>query len=105
MRFFIIDYSEIHYKSKGKDTPPARRRGKFIQIRKDKTEYLVLSPGDFTAYHANIAEKFFSQNEIEGTYNNKRDHYEIRNPDWDIVGGGMWSINEKEKRRIRLFNG
>jgi hypothetical protein len=76
---------------------PERRHGKFIQIRSDETEYLLLSPGDLSAYHANIVELFFSEKQIEGMYNGKQDYYEINAPGWKIIGGGMWAINETEK--------
>lgn len=97
MRFHLIDYSELFYKTIVKTAIPAKRIGKFVQIRDNNTEYLVLSPKDFSAYHAHIAERFFTQKGIAGTYNAKCDHFEVKEPDWHIVGGGIWAINEKQR--------
>ncbi len=97
MKFFLIDYSELFYKTTAKKKIPRKRAGKFVQLRNNDMEYLLLSPKDFAVYHANIVERFCTEKGIAGTYNIKRDHFEINEPHWEIVGGGIWTINEKEK--------
>jgi hypothetical protein len=97
MGFVLIDYSELHYASLKSNKVPPKRTGKFIQIRHFETEYLLLSPIELSPYHANIAGRFFSREHIKGRFNKKQDHFEVLDPEWEVVGGGMWSINEKEK--------
>jgi hypothetical protein len=97
MRFVITDYSHLYYVILSRTGLPVRRHGKFIQIRDDEVEYFLLSPREFSAYHANIVERFFLERQIEGQYNGKRDYFEINAPGWRIIGGGMWAINDKDK--------
>lgn len=95
--FIFLDYSEIYYQTTGKTSVPDKRLGKFVQIRNDGTEYLVLSPKGLSVYHANIVERFFTQREIKGRYNGKGDQYEIDEEGWEILGGGLWAINETDR--------
>lgn len=79
---------------------PLKRGGKFVQIINHSTsnEYLVLSPRELSVYHANIVERFCAlQGAIQGSYNAKRDFFEIYDPAWKVVGGGMWAIDDEEK--------
>ncbi len=99
--FIFLDYSEIYYSAIGKSSIPDKRLGKFVQIRNDATEYLVLSPKGLSVYHANIVERFFTQRKIEGKYNSKGDYYEICEGEWEITGGGIWAISETD-RLLRL---
>jgi len=101
MSFNLIDYSKVYFKSVLKTPVPARRDGKFIQVRNNNHEYLLLSPVELTAYHANIAERFFSGRGIGGRFNKKMDYYEVGDPEWEIIGGGMWSVDEG-KKTLRL---
>lgn len=34
---------------------------------------------------------------IAGTYNAKKDFFEIQDPDWEFIGGGVWAIDEENK--------
>jgi len=103
MKFKIIDYSDIYFKTISKADVPSNRGGKFIQIRNEDAEYLVLSPEGLSSFHANIVGRFCLLNGIEGKYTTKKmDKYEIHDPEWIIVGGGKWVIGEKEKR-FHLF--
>jgi hypothetical protein len=95
MDFVLIDYSLSFYKKTAKKTMPAGRSGKFVQIRDLSTEYLVLSNRELSPYHADIAERFFLERGIGGDYNRKRDHYLISDPEWEIIGGGMWSVDSE----------
>ena len=97
MGFVLIDYSDIYYTSLHNSFVPLKRAGKFVQIRRFEDEYLLLSPVELTPYHANIAERFFSGRDVKGRLNKKKDHFECLDPEWDIIGGGMWSIDEKER--------
>ncbi len=97
IKFILKDYSKAYFKTTAKKDIPQKRTGKFIQTRKADTEYLVLAPKELKVYHANIVERFFMENGIKGKYNKKHDYYKIDDPDWEIVGGGTWKINEKDK--------
>jgi hypothetical protein len=94
MEFVFIFYPE------GRGSPvPAGGGGKFVQIRGNGTEYLVLSARELSVYHANIVERFCLQRSgINGSYNNKRDHYVIHDPDWTVAGGGIWQMDDKVLR-------
>jgi hypothetical protein len=94
MKCILIDYGNVAPRA-------AERRGKFIQVRRSDTEYLVLSPRAGAAYHANIAERFFSEMGVPGRYNRKRDSYQVKAPGWSIVGGGHFELNE-DWREFRL---
>ncbi len=98
MTFRLLHYSSIHY---GR-TVPEQRNGKFIQVRHDDTEFLVLSPRDLTAYHANIAERFFSEQGVAGSTNAHRTDFRSQDAEWEIVGGGSWEQDESA-RTLRLF--
>ena len=56
MAFLLIDYSELYFTKIKKIDMPARRSGKFIQIQNEaeQREYLVLSPGELSVYHAKL---------------------------------------------------
>lgn len=95
--FIFLDYSEIYYKTVGRPSVPDKRLGKFIQIRHNDTEYLILSPKGLSVYHANIVERFFTERSISGDYNGKGDHYEIAEDGWKVIGGGIWAINETDR--------
>jgi len=92
--FILLDYSEIYYREIGKTSVPDKRLGKFVQIRNNGTEYLVLSPKGLSVYHANIVERFFTHRKVRGNYNGKGDHYVIGEDGWQILGGGIWAIND-----------
>lgn len=102
MSFVFIDYSNDLKSKKTSPVISPKRNGKFIQVRRDTDEYLVLSPKASSLYHANIAEKFLHEKGIQGRYNAKGDLYEISDPGWDIKGGGLWSIDDQEKT-LHLF--
>jgi hypothetical protein len=89
MRLEVMDYSHKHFSS-----PPRQRRGKFIQVLSEGSEYIVMSPKEQSAFHANIAELFFSSRGLRGSYNHKRDNYSIDHPGWSILGGGYWELDE-----------
>jgi hypothetical protein len=100
MSFTFIDYSATYFTAIAKQPIPAKRSGKFVQIINHPTndEYLVLSPRELSVYHANIVERFCALNgAIQGSYNAKSDYFEIHDPDWEVIGGGMWELDEEEK--------
>jgi len=100
MRFHFIDYSATYFKTIAKKHLPSRRSGKFVQIINHSTndEYLVLSPKELSVYHANIVERFCLLNgDIPGSYNAKKDYFEIHDPDWEVTCGGVWAIDEENK--------
>lgn len=95
--FILLDYSEIYYGAIRKASLPDKRLGKFVQIRNNGTEYIVLSPKGLSVYHAHIVELFFTERKIRGDYNRKGDHYRIYENGWEVLGGGMWAINETDR--------
>jgi|Deesub1362A_J573_1020465.scaffolds.fasta_scaffold09760_2 hypothetical protein len=100
MDFVLVDYSEVYYRVITKTAMPEKRSGKFVQIKNYETdrEYLVLSPKGLSTYHANIVERFcLLNNKIKGSYNEKRDYFEIHDPEWYVIGGGMWMLDETNK--------
>lgn len=103
-KFILIDYSEVFFRTISKSHIPSERGGKFIQIRNENTEYLVLSPRELSSFHANIIERFCMLNGLTGEYTTKKmDEYDITDPDWIIIGGGKWFFNDHEKW-IHLFD-
>lgn len=89
--------SVIDYSARAKGVPEPRRGGKFIHVRLSvptKTDYIIMAPREMAVFHANIAKMFFEDQGIVGTYNHKRDNYTIAHPDWDILGGGHWEMDE-----------
>jgi hypothetical protein len=97
----LIDYSEIYYRRLAKAPMPSVRSGKFVQIRSDDEEYLVLSPPELSKYHATIVERFCGLRDIRGEYNPARDKYFVNDPEWDVIGGGFWEL-DATKKSLRL---
>lgn len=97
--FKVIDYSDTYFEKRKK---PDSRGGKFIQVSGEEGDFIVFSPISHAPYHANIAESFFSSKSIQGTFNPDKDHFTHHSTDWNILGGGHWSIDEKD-RRLELF--
>lgn len=103
MKTVIVDYSKMYYHNiKGIDIPD-KYIGKFVQIKHENTEYLVFSPKEFTKYHADIVEKFCSEQVLSGFYNAVKKLYEIHDPGWFIIGGGKFEWDKAEKQ-IRLYD-
>jgi len=98
--FEIVDLSEPFYAAKGKATPP-ERGGKFVVMRNDAigAEYLVLSPAAQSFYHANVVEQFclLERFRIPGHYMKKGERFVLDDPDWMVVGGGMWDMDALKK--------
>ena len=103
MAFELIDYIQLYYTEIAKTDVPPVIIGKFVQIRNESMEYLVLSPRDFTKYHANIVERFCLDKRIEGSYDLDRKRYDIYDQEWDIVGGGKFEI-DATKQTIRFYD-
>ncbi|HUJ17159.1 MAG TPA: hypothetical protein VL197_04125, partial [Nitrospirota bacterium] len=72
MAIIFIDYMQLYYQEVAKTAVPAVTGGKFVQIRKGASLYLVFSPTEFTKYHANIVERFCMDKGIEGRYDAER---------------------------------
>lgn len=103
MNVFLIDYSELYYSNVAKTAVPEKRKGKFIQIRNRKTDYLVFSPTEFSPYHTNIVERFCLDRGIAGSCGGERKSFDIHDPDWTIAGGGKFEI-DKAKKYVRLYD-
>jgi len=103
MPFILIDYTPFYYTSLAGTPVPAVVIGKFVQIRNGNTLYLVLSPKEFTKYHANIVERFCMDKCIEGRYDVKREKFTITDHEWQIVGGGKFEL-DANKKAIKLYD-
>jgi hypothetical protein len=103
MAIELIDYTQLYYTAIAKTDVPPVIIGKFVQIRNESLEYLVLSPKEFTKYHANIVERFCLDEGLEGGYDPDRKRYDIYDQEWDIVGGGKFEI-DTTKQTIRFYD-
>ncbi|MBI5847172.1 MAG: hypothetical protein HZB31_04360 [Nitrospirae bacterium] len=104
MNFMLLDLSEVYFIRIQKTPVPHKRGGKFVQLRNSDGEYLVFSPKELSSFHANIVERFCLMQKLKGRYTSKRmDSYEIDDPEWEVVGGGKWHIDTREKRLV-LFD-
>ncbi|TAL28187.1 MAG: hypothetical protein EPN94_00655 [Nitrospirae bacterium] len=102
MDIIFIDYSEAYYSGTTEKIPDIIT-GKFVQIRNSQTEYLVFAPKEFAPYHANIVERFCMDRGIKGAYVGEEKRFDIREPGWEVVGGGKFDI-DKTRKQIRLFD-
>ncbi len=96
MELNIIDYSSLWFCDINKEPLPAKRNGKFILLINETSRWAVFSPKALSPYHANIAERFCSQQNIPGTYNAAKSKYYISDPTWNINGGGRWDIDDEQ---------
>ncbi len=103
VRFVIVDYSTNYYKDIAKTELPAATNGKFVQVRHGDTEYLILSPKALSPYHAEILERFCRERSIDGSYQEGKKRFDIRDAEWVIQGGGKFEI-DKTKRYIRFYD-
>ncbi len=103
MNIELIDYTQLYYTAIAKTGVPPVIAGKFVQIRNESSEYLVLSPTEFTKYHANIVERFCLDKGIEGSYDAEKKRYNIYDQEWNIVGGGKFEL-DAIKRTIRFYD-
>jgi hypothetical protein len=94
MLFQLIDYSDYFYRLVKETVTPMKRNGKFVQLNHLDIEFIVLSPMEFSRYHANIVERFCLGRQISGYYNGKRDNYRTTGDTLVIIGGGMWTVDD-----------
>ncbi|MEK6651892.1 MAG: hypothetical protein AABY50_03080 [Nitrospirota bacterium] len=99
----FVDYIETYYSNKAKTPVPDKINGKFVQIRNNQTEYFVFSPKELTLYHANIVERFCLERGLKGAYAGEGKRFDIREPGWEVVGGGKFDI-DKSQKQIRLYD-
>ena len=102
MDVVFVDYSETYYSGKAESVPD-KISGKFVQIRNKQTEYIVFSPKELALYHANIVERFCLERGLKGAYAGEGKRFDIREPGWDVVGGGIFDI-DKTPKQIRLYD-
>ena len=103
MSITFIDYTTFHFTSIAGTQVPASVTGKFVQIRNGNTLYIILSPREFTKYHANIIERFCMDKRIEGHYDARREKFTIDDQAWQIVGGGKFE-RDSNKKAIKLYD-
>ena len=103
MKVVLIDYSGVYGPGEAKTSLPDKGSGKFVQIRKGDTEYLVFSPKELAPYHAHIVERFCLERGIRGAHEGDGKRFSIHDSGWIVVGGGKYEI-DKEHRHIRLYD-
>jgi len=103
MKVVLIDYSGIHDPGGETTSPPDKKNGKFVQIRKSDTEYLVFSSKELAPYHAHIVEHFCLERGIRGAHDGEGKKFSIHDSGWAVVGGGKYEIDQ-EHRYIRLYD-
>ena len=103
MPLIFIDYTPFYYTSvAGKPQPPVTA-GKFVQLLNGNTIYLVLSPKEFTKYHAHIVERFCMDKCIEGNWDAKGEQFFIRDQAWQVLGGGKFE-RDANRKAIKLYD-
>jgi hypothetical protein len=103
MRTILIDYAEADFRDLAGTDLPDRYAGKFVQIRKGGTEYLVFSSKAFTRFHADIVKRFCTDRGIPGLYNSQNKSFEILDPAWIVKGGGKFE-NDRKKKFLHLYD-
>src|SRR5512143_3787684 len=103
MKIVLIDYSGFHDSGGAKTSFSDKRNGKFVQIKKGNTEYLVFSSKELALYHAYIVERFCLERGIRGAYEVEGKRFSIHDSGWVVVGGGKYEI-DKELGYIRLYD-
>ena len=95
----LVDYSDDYYAVHLKGAVPEVRQGKFVQMRNEKSgqEFLLLSPKEFSPYHSDIVERFCRSKGIKGSRNQTLQIFVIDDESWDVLGGGLWGINSRDK--------
>ena len=99
----FIDYTPVYYTSIAGTSIPAVVAGKFVQIRNGNELFIVLSPKEFTKYHANIVERFCMDKGIEGSYDSRKEKFTIRDQAWQVAGGGKFERDDS-KKAIKLYD-
>jgi hypothetical protein len=100
----LIDYTPLYYRAITQSLIiPPLTTGKFVQIRNGNTLNVVLSPKEFTKYHANIIERFCMDKGLEGSYDSRREKFTIHDHAWQIVGGGKFE-RDINKKTIKLYD-
>ncbi|NOZ25565.1 MAG: hypothetical protein GXO94_05690 [Nitrospirae bacterium] len=101
MKIEFTDFSDVYYGTISRETKPGKRKGKFVQLRNENTEHIVLSPIQLSPFHANIIERFCLANGIRGRYTgDKMERFVIEHPGWKVIGGGHWEMDDGEKRLV-----
>ncbi|HMK48901.1 MAG TPA: hypothetical protein VK435_02520 [Thermodesulfovibrionales bacterium] len=98
-----INYASTYYPYVAGIAEPQQYEGKFVQIRRGGTEYLVFSPKEFTRFHADIVQRFCGEHNIYGVYRTENKVFEITDPEWRVTGGGKFAI-DREKRDLRIHD-
>ncbi len=102
-KIIYVNYASIYYPDIAGIAEPGQYKGKFVQIRKSGTEYLVFSPKEFTRFHADIVESFCGEHDIPGIYKSENKIFKILDPLWSVIGGGKFEI-DREKKHLRIYD-
>jgi len=101
MSIIVVDYTELYFAAvAGRPVPPVVA-GKFVQVRNEVFLHVVFSPKEFTKYHAHIVERFCMDRGIEGTWDARKERYDITDRSWEIVGGGKFE-RDADRKVLRL---
>jgi hypothetical protein len=102
-KIIYVNYASIYYPDIAGIVEPRQYQGKFVQIRKSGTEYLVFSPKEFARFHADIVESFCGEHDIRGIYKSENKIFKILDPLWSVIGGGKFEI-DREKKHLRIYD-
>lgn len=103
MKTVVINYNAADSWGGTPAAVPTHITGKFLQIAHNNTEYLIFSPKEITAYHADILERFCRERDIKGSYDMERKCYEVDDPSLTVEGGGKFEI-DTVVRSIRIYD-
>jgi hypothetical protein len=96
----VIDYCEVAFELLLRQPVPARRGGKFIVLINAGKKYVVFSPKELTAFHADIARRFFELNRI--ACNTDAKCCQPGDSAWQVPGGAHWTMDD-HARTLVLF--
>jgi len=103
MTYTLINYIPFYYETIVKARTPSLIMGKFVLMRHEKALVLILSPKDFTKYHANIVERFCLDKGLEGNWDAQHKSYSILDTAWSVAGGGKLALDATRKT-IKFFD-
>jgi hypothetical protein len=103
VKLVVVDYSETRDSCDRGIPALSLRSGKFVQLRKETTEYLVMAPREVASFHADIVERFCRERGISGSRDAEGKRYTISEQAWVIVGGGKFELDRCGKT-IRFYD-
>jgi len=101
MRSGVTSYVETSRLQPGATSGPDTIRCKFVVIERQGELALVVGPVDRFPYHADLVDRFCTDQGIASSWVKRPDHVEIHESGVRIIGGGHVRI-ERGKRKMVL---